>query len=943
MQETSKNFYIELSTNGTVYAWYTLDDGTKSSEASREISNIDTDKPSISYSSTESGIALKASGTTNATYEGKEYTDVKLTKSSSHGITVTASDKGFGIKEIIAVQDDDETNPTKYTGTSSVSLSETGRYTVAAVDVAGNITVEVFEIVDKPIITAMQYKKGSSDDYDVEDGAIVNNQTTSSRHIEVTYKSSGTSEFSVSTKNATQIITADKFIIDDSEEYVDGLTYTFTIKDEFNATYSLTFTVDRSTPDAPVISLNEYDPTNKDITVTVLYPTQNISDESRKYKIVNLATLNYDKKDENSYNTALESAFESATEQSYTEPFKVSENCVIRAYYSNLIGTMSSYAQETISNIDKDNPRIYINSKEDDVTIKDAASSASSIGITADDEEGSGIAKVSYELNDTGIVHPGNLTETVVSARGKYTITVVDKAGNENRQVFTLEEKPTIVTEPVVTEGQTITSSSVKFDVTGIESTLAISENDNTPVNRNTPYTYTVDRTGIAKLAATVTDKFGSKQTLSFVINQNKPAAPVFTAKPETYTSSSVAVSVTYPTGSTGRVYYIGDANTNTAELTADDWISYNGNITVTENNTRIFAKYEVYGEESAIGFYDVTNIDNKAPEITFASGEADVNVLEWDTAANEQKDGTDYFMTSASSVIVTASDNDGSGVASVRYRINGGEERTGLTTGQQISSEGVYEFKVTDNAGNVKVSTIEIVAKPVLTTSPTVSNGQITNKDITVTVTGTSAVIKINGKTPTEIDPSATNDTTYTIKETMNYSIVAEDVFGSKTSLVVISVDKDIPSAPVIAVDNEEPTNGTVDVIITYPSSAKENEKYYKIGLDGDVQRYNGPINLTENKTIYAWYVNTSENQSEQATYTVSNIDTVAPEIVFNTKDSAVSIADEDRAKVTTAKDVVMRVSDEGLGIDRIVYSLNNGSEIQASTETTTLSMRGT
>ena len=316
---------------------------------------------------------------------------------------------------------------------------------------------------------------------------------------------------------------------------------------------------------------------------------------------------------------------------------------------------------------------------------------------------------------------------------------------------------------------------------------------------------------------------------------------------------------------------------------------------------------------------------------------------MEWDTAANEQKDGTDYFMTSASSVIVTASDNDGSGVASVRYRINGGEERTGLTTGQQISSEGVYEFKVTDNAGNVKVSTIEIVAKPVLTTSPTVSNGQITNKDITVTVTGTSAVIKINGKTPTEIDPSATNDTTYTIKETMNYSIVAEDVFGSKTSLVVISVDKDIPSAPVIAVDNEEPTNGTVDVIITYPSSAKENEKYYKIGLDGDVQRYNGPINLTENKTIYAWYVNTSENQSEQATYTVSNIDTVAPEIVFNTKDSAVSIADEDRAKVTTAKDVVMRVSDEGLGIDRIVYSLNNGSEIQASTETTTLSMRGT
>jgi len=42
--------------------------------------------------------------------------------------------------------------------------------------------------------------------------------------------------------------------------------------------------------------------------------------------------------------------------------------------------------------------------------------------------EGSGIAKVSYELNDTGIVHPGNLTETVVSERGKYTITVVDKA-----------------------------------------------------------------------------------------------------------------------------------------------------------------------------------------------------------------------------------------------------------------------------------------------------------------------------------------------------------------------------------------------------------------------------------------------------------------------------------------------------------------------------------
>ncbi|WP_261303042.1 S-layer homology domain-containing protein [Paenibacillus andongensis] len=94
----------------------------------------------------------------------------------------------------------------------------------------------------------------------------------------------------------------------------------------------------------------------------------------------------------------------------------------------------------------------------------------------------------------------------------------------------------------------------------------------------------------------------------------------------------------------------------------------------------------------------------------------------------------------------------------------------------------------------------------------------------------------------------------------------------------LMFSVYKAPPSAPVISADPVAPTNGVVTVTINYPSDAVQ--KKYRIG-SGSWQDYTGPISIVENGTVDAYAVDAAGNQSEQRSYTVSNIDKTPPVII--------------------------------------------------------------
>ena len=114
---------ITLEDNDTVYAWAITDEGVTSAVASLEVTNIDKDAPVIKYNTT-----------------------VLDGKTSAKSVTATAEDVGIaGIASVIVI--DEEGNMTT-SDDNSVTLTQRGKYTIKATDIAGNVVTETIELVD---------------------------------------------------------------------------------------------------------------------------------------------------------------------------------------------------------------------------------------------------------------------------------------------------------------------------------------------------------------------------------------------------------------------------------------------------------------------------------------------------------------------------------------------------------------------------------------------------------------------------------------------------------------------------------------------------------------------------------------------------------------------------------------------------------------------------
>lgn len=189
------------------------------------------------------------------------------------------------------------------------------------------------------------------------------------------------------------------------------------------------------------------------------------------------------------------------------------------------------------------------------------------------------------------------------------------------------------------------------------------------------------------------------------------------------------------------------------------------------------------------------------------------------------------------------------------------------------------YDFRVFDKAGNVlgpigAYVTRDVVAPALATFNP--DKTVPTNTSVAVTVNypadGSVREVRINGGAWT----------TYTapVRMTANGKIEARstDAAGNVSAIAsfdVTNIDKVVPVDATFSADKTSSTNQNVSVTIIYPSDSEVKE--YRIN-GGTWMAYTAPVLMNENGTIDARSFDEAGNVSNITTYSVSNIDKVAP-----------------------------------------------------------------
>ncbi|MGO4277106.1 hypothetical protein AB4Z22_45970, partial [Paenibacillus sp. TAF58] len=123
-------------------------------------------------------------------------------------------------------------------------------------------------------------------------------------------------------------------------------------------------------------------------------------------------------------------------------------------------------------------------------------------------------------------------------------------------------------------------------------------------------------------------------------------------------------------------------------------------------------------------------------------------------------------------------------------------------------------------------------------------------------------------------------------------------------------------------------PTNTDVTVTISYPAEAAVKE--YKVGANGTWTAYTSPVVVSENSMIFAKGTDAAGHASNVTSYTVNNIDKMAPITT-----ATLNPAQPDGPNGTYAGPVTVSLSavDVDSSVKKTEYSLDNGTTFQLYT----------
>ena len=187
-------------------------------------------------------------------------------------------------------------------------------------------------------------------------------------------------------------------------------------------------------------------------------------------------------------------------------------------------------------------------------------------------------------------------------------------------------------------------------------------------------------------------------------------------------------------------------------------------------------------------------------------------------------------------------------------------------------AANGTCLFRVTDKAGNVTEKSVEVdkIDKVAPTLEITGNAADWTNKDVVLTASANELV---------NIEYSFDgvewcNGAEVTVTENAKVYFKAADAAGNVTAQTVV-VDKIDKVAPVVTVFSDF-TGWTKNSVILFTFANESAVVEYS--LDGTEWLTGSDITVTENTTVYFRGTDAAGNISETVSYTVSNIDKMAP-----------------------------------------------------------------
>ena len=548
-----------------------------------------------------------------------------------------------------------------------------------------------------------------------------------------------------------------------------------------------------------------------------------------------------------------------------------------------------------VSNIDKDLPSLSIVEKPDTPTNKDV-----SLVVTGTDI-GSGVKRI--QTPDGKWIDGSTVTYTVTK-NDTYSFTVEDNAGNQSTKSIDVTNidkiAPTLsLTQDVssLTNGNVVITAIGSDPESGVK---RIQTPDGKWVDGNTTK-YTVTTNGIYSF--TVEDNAGNQTTKSIDITNIDSVKPVITLTqtPTDWTNKDVTINVSVSDTGSGVKQII---MPNNSIVSSDS-----GSFVVSSNGTYTFKAIDNAGNEITKDI-TISNIDKVAPDVTLSQ-----DITTW----------------SASNVKITVNATDAeSGVATIKLPdksvIN---TSTGTFT---ATTNGTYDFVVTDKAGNqttksITISNIDNTA-PVITIEQTPK--EITNKDVTLNVSATdigSGVTKIQIPDGTWVNGSATS---ITVTTNGTYTFVAEDKAGNQTSqsINVTNIDKKAP-ALTLTQNPTDWTNGTVTISF---NATDETGIKQVIMPDNTVSNSNnGTFTVSTNGTYTFKAIDVAGNEITKD-ITISNIDKIAPDVTLS----------QDITTWTTSNvKITVNATDAESGVATI--KLPDKTVIKASTGTFTATANGT
>ena len=336
-----------------------------------------------------------------------------------------------------------------------------------------------------------------------------------------------------------------------------------------------------------------------------------------------------------------------------------------------------------------------------------------------------------------------------------------------------------------------------------------------------------------------VTDAAGNVTEKSVVVDKIDKSAPVISnvyADITELTNKDVKVSAVFADniGLAVKEYKINDG----------EWMSYDGDIVMTENGTVYFRAADAAGNTAETQYY-VGNIDKMPPVLDITASTIELT---------------------SQDIILTAAANDGT----VEYFDGANWIAVNTLT---VKENGIYNFRVSDLAGNVTEKSIVVdnIDKKAPEITLQISEELPTNKDVTLRA--------FTDEENCTLLYSFDNENWFayselTIEENKVVYFKAFDKTGniSEKSISITNIDKSVPEIPQFSFEVPSRIGNTAVPVVL------QSDEQLQWSVDGEIwSNCDSVFNITFNGTFYFRAADAAGNISEVVEVTVDNIDNVA------------------------------------------------------------------